>query len=502
MPTRITPDYSSQLNTPVSVSKGIKKVAIIGGGASGAITLDSLVQENHFDQITLFERREVLGGIWVLDQNPIKTPSDLVKPGRFSRDIDPPLENPFTQGYDAGRIRLLTSKQERFEQTPAYDGMATNIIEKLMTFSDQKQWIPEGENTYVDRSAVRDYIDRYIQRNADKENVNIVLGTTVEDLERIDKTTTDPDHIPYQFRLTLRHRLQDGTDEWYQDNYDAVIVTVGHYHIPFIPEVPGLKEVQDAYPQAIEHAKFFRNSKPYQDKTVLVIGSRALGADLTKFSADTAVQVYQLIRNSDGLGRFSRRENVSFKPIVTKYELTDLGFDVYFEDGSKLSNPDVVVYATGYQFSYPFLARALGDITIDGKIVPDLYQHTFLIPEPLLAFVGVPTDAVSFRAFEYQAILTSRYLSGKISLPTRTEQRKWAENRYEEKGPTRAYHTIGAFDALPYVQTLTELGTFKDPSIVPGREFPVLTESELDEYKAAGAKLREFWDEPRIPTAI
>lgn len=496
MPTRAYSDFSFGPEDPVAV-KNVKKVAIIGGGASGAITLDSLVAENTFDEIVLYERRDVLGGIWVLDLDPIKTPADIVKPGRLSRDIDPPLKNPFADGYTDSRIRSLWTKQERFEQTPAYDGMATNIIEKLMTFSDQKQWLPEGNNKYVDRSAVRDYIDRYISRNKDKENVKLVLGTTVEDLEKV-APRADSD-LPYLFKLTLRRRLQDGTDEWFQNTFDAVIVTVGHYHIPFIPEVPGLREFQEERPHAIQHAKFFRNAVPYTNKTVLVIGSRALGADLTKFSADTAVEVYQLIRNVEGTRRFSRKSNVTFKPIVTRYEKTDKGFNAVFSDGTVLENPDVVVYATGYQFLYPFLVRSLGDITLDGRIVPDLYQHTFLVKDPLITFVGVPTDAISFRAFEYQAILTARYLAGKVSLPPVSEQRKWLEDRFNEKGATRAYHTIGALDALDYVKTLLELGTIKDVSIAPGREFPELSIDEIEEYTAAGAILREFWDAPRIP---
>lgn len=496
MPTRSLSDFSFRPNDPVSV-KNVKKVAIVGGGASGAITLDSLVAENTFEEIVLFERREVLGGVWVLDPEPIKTPADLVTPGRLSRDIDPPLKNPFDDGYSDARIRSLWSNQERFEQTPAYDGMATNIIEKLMTFSDEKKWRDNEENKYVDRSAVRDYIDRYINRNKDKENVRVVLGTTVEDLAKVAPRTENG--LPYLFNLTLRHRLLDGTDEWYQDTFDAVIVTVGHYHIPFIPEVPGLKEVQEEFPHAIQHAKFFRHAEPYRNKTVLVIGSRALGADLTKFSADAAVQVYQLIRNVEGTKRFTRKGNVTFKPIVTKYEKTEKGFNVIFADDTLLENPDVVVYATGYQFLYPFLVRTYGDITFDGRIVPDLYQHTFFLKDPLLTFIGVPTDAISFRAFEYQAILTARYLTGKVSLPSPVDQKKWLDDRFDEKGPTRAYHTIGVLDALSYVGTLLDLGIVKDSSVVVGREFPELTEDEIEEYKAAGTLLREFWDAPRLP---
>lgn len=49
----------------MSFKKGeIKSVAVIGAGASGAIALDSLVREQAFDTIKVFERRERAGGVW------------------------------------------------------------------------------------------------------------------------------------------------------------------------------------------------------------------------------------------------------------------------------------------------------------------------------------------------------------------------------------------------------------------------------------------------------
>lgn len=45
----------------------IKSVAIIGAGPAGAIALDALAQEQAFDEIRLFERREKAGGCWSVD---------------------------------------------------------------------------------------------------------------------------------------------------------------------------------------------------------------------------------------------------------------------------------------------------------------------------------------------------------------------------------------------------------------------------------------------------
>jgi cation diffusion facilitator CzcD-associated flavoprotein CzcO len=42
----------------------IKRVAIIGLGPGGAIAIDALAQEEAFDTIRVFERREGPGGCW------------------------------------------------------------------------------------------------------------------------------------------------------------------------------------------------------------------------------------------------------------------------------------------------------------------------------------------------------------------------------------------------------------------------------------------------------
>lgn len=42
----------------------IKSVAVIGAGPAGAITVDALAQEQEFEVIKVFERREKAGGCW------------------------------------------------------------------------------------------------------------------------------------------------------------------------------------------------------------------------------------------------------------------------------------------------------------------------------------------------------------------------------------------------------------------------------------------------------
>lgn len=117
-----------------------------------------------------------------------------------------------------------------------------------------------------------------------------------------------------------------------------------------------------------------------------------------------------------------------------------------------------------------------------------------MINEPLITILGVPVDGISFRIFEYQAVLLSRYLTAKISLPSRRLQSEWVNQRYTERKNTRAYHTIGVADILNYIDELTSLGKVLDKIIV-GRKFPIMTEDDIKLYKEAGEVLSKFWDE-------
>ncbi|KAI5969465.1 hypothetical protein CANMA_001533 [Candida margitis] len=495
----------SNLNyeTPVMLpSLQVETVAIIGGGASGAITLDSLLKEpnSKIKQITIFERQQKVGGVWYFNPDTIQTPNHIVKAGNINFQNDPQLENPFHDHKYTRKLILPKNTQERFIQTPSYYGIKTNIIEKMMTYSDANTWPVEGndeERKYVVGTVVQEYIEKYIDRNLNDARVSLKLASTVEDVERVGRD--DDAAVPYRFKLTVREQYDDKHDYWYQREFDSIIVATGHYHVPYIPSVPGLNTLQEKFPNVVQHAKFYRDSDSYKDKTVIVVGSRASGSDLTKFVArEPGTKVYQSIRNYDRTKVLSTRPNVTSKPVVEEFQLPDSEDSkiiVKFSDGSTVTDPDHIIYCTGYLFSYPFLDRLFDKtLTNEGITVSNLYQHTFIINEPLITIVGVPIDGVSFRVFEYQAIIVARYLTGKIELVSRNKQLEWIKHRYELKGNSRLFHTIGVTDALEYARTLTQLGQVSEKTRV-GRQFPPMTEEDITLYREAGERLRKFWDE-------
>lgn len=472
----------------------VEHIAIIGGGASGAIALDCLLQEkpSNFKKIDVFERRDQLGGVWVLDENIDKSLDSKVKSGSSNYDLDPQLANPFE--YSNSKLIVnSTDCQERFEQTASYKTLTTNIPETIMTYSDKKKWSSSQnqDRDFVDGSVVNEYINQYFHKNLLDPRISLNLSTSVEDVERIPNYKPGPQNLKNRFRLTLRRKLNDSQDIWWQQDCDSIIVATGHYHIPRIPWVQGLCEIEKI-PDVIHHGKFYRNNERYKNKTVVVVGSRASAIDIINEVCKTALKVYQSKTNNSNLPNFDKSK-VETKPKINSYEVTSEGFRINFDDNTFIDNPDHIIYATGYLFSYPFLNRLTNNSIVDNGIVSNLYQHIFPIDEQLITFVGIPIDGISFRVFEYQAILISRYLSGKIQLPSKSQKLQWLNKRLTDKGYTRAYHTIGVEDAVEYMDTLTKLGTIINNKINQGRQFPIFSNEEFQEYVQSKEILLRKW---------
>jgi hypothetical protein len=62
---------------------------------------------------------------------------------------------------------------------------------------------------------------------------------------------------------------------------------------------------------------------------------------------------------------------------------------IHFSDGSHLDGVDHVIVATGYTFSLPFLPDVQQRIRRAYRRLPGVYQHTWNIEDPTLAFIGM-----------------------------------------------------------------------------------------------------------------
>lgn len=95
------------------------------------------------------------------------------------------------------------------------------------------------------------------------------------------------------------------------------------------------------------------------------------------------------------------------------------GDRVHFLDGS-VGEVDLIVWATGYRASMPFLSPEwIGE---DAEELA-LYQRVFHLADPTLSFVGLmQSTGAALPVMEAQARLVAAHLSGRYALPGRTEQ--------------------------------------------------------------------------------
>lgn len=196
------------------------------------------------------------------------------------------------------------------------------------------------------------------------------------------------------------------------EHVSHVVVANGHYNEPFIPSVPGL----DTFPGTLIHSRWWRKAERFRGKNVIVVGSRASGFDIARELAQDDYNARER-----GKPNPERKIYQSVRGIVDKPEwdtdfpwsgeITVISQIVRVDENrfelmdGKSVEADVVVYATGYLYSYPFFdgepflekpvtkslapaeegLPAAGGQTIT-NLTPD---DVFYEPDPTLAFIGL-----------------------------------------------------------------------------------------------------------------
>lgn len=166
--------------------------------------------------------------------------------------------------WDSGEVR----DGNRFEfMSPIYDDLDTNIPYSLMEYSDHR--FPEGTPLFPRHEVVLEYLERY----ADDIRYLLKLGTQVSDVS----PTTEDDNKD-KWSVTTRD-IKTGKESI--QIFDAVIVANGHYDTPFVPDIPGIREWNDAYPGSISHSKYYRRVDKFRDKVRLLTSTSNLTARKT-----------------------------------------------------------------------------------------------------------------------------------------------------------------------------------------------------------------------------
>ncbi|BFZ56343.1 monooxygenase [Savitreella phatthalungensis] len=377
-------------------------IAIVGGGASGLVSIKALQSEG-FTNIALFERRQDLGGVWLFDGDETSTPDG-----------------------------------ERFP-SPMYDRLVGNIWYRLLELESHK--FPDGTPEFPDRRQMQQYLLDYANEvrplththtnvvSASKEGDEwIVQLQDTRDRGRSDTETADNDAS--QRKVTERR-------------FKALILACGLYDNPDTPNIPGLAELERQYPDVVTHSKWYRDPTEFAGKRLLVVGNGPSGIDIAAQAADYAqTPIYRPIHGPAEHACLPDDRIIDTKPVDHFDPATRTAV---LTDGTRIDDIDRIIISTGYRHNFPFLSSlnsSAEPLITDGARVHNLYKHIFYRPDPTLAFVGLLIAAIPFPVSEAQALTLARVWSGRLVLPGNAAMRADEEERLVVWGDTYKFHKM------------------------------------------------------------
>ncbi|KAG1770372.1 hypothetical protein EV702DRAFT_1181606 [Suillus placidus] len=209
--------------------------------------------------------------------------------------------------------------------------------------------------------------------------------------------------------------------------YDHLIVANGHYHLPRIPEVPGLADWMKH--GRASHSARYRKPDFLGDK-ILVVGNGPSGQDIAAEMCTVSSVVVHAVTvpgaATNDAGNLIRRG----RPIEFK-----ASGRVVFDDGMTEDNIDHCILATGFHMHFPFLEGASminnnvpsdfppllpGELFNSTYHVFPLAKHLFPLraqyPISSIAFMGLIIRVAPFPLMEAQAHAIVRAFSDPSSL--------------------------------------------------------------------------------------
>lgn len=443
------------------MSFNIDSIAIIGGGPAGLTTLNELLNtakngtttvhtdsrpaDPAFQKIVIFEQKGKAGGNWATDINNADYVSDeAIKSKEYYKldVIQPKLQEPAgTQNSDLENPTSTdpADNSTQWRTSAVYPGLFSNVPRRFLRFSTIKYKPEDFAKISLDPLIKYQEIEQLLTDFVEDKKLsnNIRLNTQVQNVRKDPSTN--------KWILTLRHtNTETGKDEWYSELFDAVVVSSGHYSVPYIPYVEGL-ETRDI--STVLHSKSFRHANDFKDKNVLLVGTSLSGIDLVQYLNSVAKNLY--VSRTPGKQEIAEwitkaANTLNQKPRIKKIS----NKSIEFIDGSVLDDIDILIFSTGYHWSYQYLSEGILNSTTEGygnqatssSRIKGLYYDTFSISDPTIGFVGINLTFAKFHTLETSGAALAGVWSNSKKLPSKGDQIKWEQDRLKATGDGIIFH--------------------------------------------------------------
>ncbi|HAT6805823.1 TPA: SidA/IucD/PvdA family monooxygenase [Legionella pneumophila] len=381
------------------------RVCVIGAGPSGIAAIKNL-QEHGITNVTVFEKNNQIGGNWVYDE-----------------------QNEHSSVYETTHI-ISSKRWSEFEDFP----------------------MPVDYPDYPSHSQLLKYFQSYVEHfHLDRY---IRFNTVVQKVHRLDDNTW---HVIYEDAQGIHEAC-----------YDYLLVANGHHWDPFMPVYPGVFDGE------ILHSHQYKKASIFKGKRVLVVGGGNSACDVAVeisrvapgtcismrrgyhifpkfiFGKPTDVAVakiqwmpswlrqkfislvirglqgryakYKLMKPDCGpleihptinseLLYFIRHGKIHPCPGISRFE----GNTVHFTDGTQ-GEFDTIIFATGYQISFPFFDKSCIDFS-NSTTIP-LYRKMMHPEFENLYFIGLcqPQGCI-WPLADYQSKIVARIIAGTLKRP-------------------------------------------------------------------------------------
>lgn len=376
-----------------------------------------LLAENYFERIDVFEQRSSVGGVW--NYSPSST--------KVGMATTVPHLNPHEPAEKPTWIKDADGTSKPVFVSPLYDRLETNIPKELMRYSDQP--FPKDAQLFPKHRTVRQYLEDY----AEGMRSHIHFETQVVDVK-----LNNPKLSTWDVTTTNLHDGRNTTQ-----TYDAVVVASGHFTVPFLPDIAGIVDWHQSYPEAISHSKFYDSPETFVGKKVVVVGNSASGLDISAQINQVSTGPIILSQRSESYLAASAPSDMTICPEIIEFlSPTKYNQGLRFADGRIEEDVNAVVFCTGYFYSYPFLSSLNPAVVTDGWRTKHVYQQLFYIEHSTLVFPVLAQRVIPFPMAENQAAVFSRVWSERLELPSKVEMQAWEDSQVSNKGDGKAFHLL------------------------------------------------------------